>query len=187
MNEIAPRWLIFTLASVLLASCEIEAAPPVTRINLLSSTNSFGEACIPYSEFNLNKVATEAPLSAVVNLLGEPQRRLSVAPDSDIPVSAFVYPGLIVYHFNEKVAELYATDSMWETPSGLHVGLTDDELINILGRVPTVTDRYDDPVAYEIPVCDQSLSSEVWTATIFVILLNDEGVVTALSIEREWP
>ena len=69
----------------------------------------------------------------------------------------------------------------------MHVGLTDDELINILGRVPTVTDRYDDPVAYEIPVCDQNLSSEVWTATIFVILLNDEGVVTALSIEREWP
>ncbi len=187
MNGIAPRWLIFTLASVLLANCGTEAAPPVARMHLLSSTDSLGEACIPYREFNLSKVATEAPLSAVVDLLGEPEKRLPVAPESDIPVSGFVYPGLIVYHFNEKVAELYATDSMWETPSGLRVGLTDEELIRILGRVPRATDRYDDPVAYEIPVCDQNLPPEIWTATLFVILLNGDGVVTALSIEREWP
>ncbi len=187
MNGNPARWLICALTSFILANCSTDVTPPVSRSFLLDSTNSFGEACIPYGEFSLNEVATEAPLATVTNLLGEPQQRLAIAPNSDIPVSSLVYPGLIVYHFNGQVAELYTTDAKWETPSGLRVGLTQEALIGILGRVPEVSERYQAPLAYEIPVCDQDLSPEVWTAVSFGILLDSEGIVTALSIEREWP
>jgi hypothetical protein len=132
-------------------------------------------------------VATEVPLSRVVDLLGEPQQRLPIPYGADLPTSSFIYPGLTVYHFREEVVELYATDSRWQTPSGLRVGLIHEDLIGILGRVPRVTGRYDDPIAYEIPVCDQELSPEIWTAVYIVILLNDDGIITAISMEREWP
>jgi hypothetical protein len=186
----ALRYICGAVLATLAGGCDESVTqrdpPTVSRdFALMGNTNSNGEACILAKELTLNLVQMDAPEAEVINLLGEPQERRPSQPDSDIPVNSLVYPGLTVYLFQDQVAELAATDPFWQTPSGLRVGLTTAELLDVLGQVPIRSDLYPSQLAYEIPPCSDGTRYDL--AWSFLVIIDDTGTVTELRFERDWP
>ena len=187
--DISPLRFFCLMLPAVLMGCDMPTlqrdTAPISRAKGLMANTSFdGESCILDREFGLNQVFMDSPEVVVINLLGEPLERPPIDPNSDIPVNSIVYPGLNVYLFNNQVAELTATDPVWETPSGLRVGLTEEELFVILGQVPDRA-RYRSQVVYEIPYCNGGAPYDLGWA--FLLFMDDNGRVMRLDIQRDWP
>ncbi|WP_208348425.1 hypothetical protein [Pseudaestuariivita rosea] len=184
------RMLLCGLAFGVLIGC---ATSPVQRdaeavssgVALMANTDSNGDACILDEEFSVNGVTQGAPESIVLDRLGEPQERRPIPPGSDLPFNSIVYQGLIVYLFQNQVAELTITDPAWQSPSGLRVGLTRAELINVLGQVPEIRSDLPSELIYEIPPCqDQTQAELAWS---FLIFVDDSGTVKKIMLQGDWP
>lgn len=110
-------------------------APP-TRGPILMNGTSFGgaEDCLPPEEFKLFGISLGYPISDLGKLV--PPVVGEAIPGRGPEFERFMYEGLRMDTFQGRIIEMKATTSFWEMPSGIKVGSTRGEVINILGRVP---------------------------------------------------
>lgn len=119
--------------------------------------------CLPASEFRFDGVRMDDPLEKL-GKLGSPEATDEIA-FSGHPMDRMTVPGLLIDIQHHKVIGMVSTSSDWDTPSGLRVGLSRDEVIGILGRVP----RGQADKGHEIsaPVCrDTQQTAITWYALI---------------------
>lgn len=95
--------------------------------------------CLPVSIFGLKGVRLWQPSHELVNQLGEPKNiEKSDGEDDGGPYDILIYhyEGLTVEIVREVVDRIYTDRPITATPSGIRVGQSKTEVVNILGRVP---------------------------------------------------
>jgi hypothetical protein len=93
------------------------------------------EECMPPAEFELAGIKMGDPAAKLSNL--GPSDLSKVVITDILDVERFVFDGLRIDTFQGVVMEIEAKTPKWKMPSGIKVGLTRGEVINILGHVPS--------------------------------------------------
>lgn len=111
----------------------VPAAPG--QASLLGSETRLpdGGDCLPATEFALGGVAMGDPLMSL-GKLGSPEASGVFLAGEE--VDRMTLAGMDIDIFRNVVIGMSATTALWEMPSGLRVGLTRGEVIQILGRAP---------------------------------------------------
>ncbi|WP_386681693.1 hypothetical protein [Loktanella sp. R86503] len=110
-----------------------EAARNIQPI-LTTETFNGSHDCMPRSEFAFSGVQLLGNVDTFSDRFPSLQTRLSSGVD--IVQEWFAHNGLEVFVGDDQMHELIATKPDWVTPSGLHVGMSRAQVVNILGRLP---------------------------------------------------
>ncbi len=180
--------VLAVVAILALGACASEEVPqqPILRIDL---TTPDEPECIVDSEFAFGGVRLGASEQDVLGILGAPIRRQTgQALLLDYVDVVLTYPGLEIYLFQDRVVDMTVSTADWTTPSGMRLGMTQDELFEIFGMPaqpsPWLTERSEDTV-YDIYFCNGGEVVELGTS--FRIHVGSDGIVNALSFGSDTP
>lgn len=97
------------------------------------------------------------------------------------------YPGLDIYLFNDKVADMVAKDARWRTPSGLRLGMTEAELFEVFGMPAQPSAQFStaDETVYDLYFCNGGAIFDLGTS--FRIHVGQDGIVNKLSFGSDTP
>ena len=154
---------------------EATRAAPILAYDLVSGDES---DCIPASEFVLGDVRMGAPDSS---LAAHDPISVTRSPLDESGTTWFDFGGLKVITLRERVAEIYADDAKWVTPSGLRVGVTRQTVLEVLGRIPdnVINGNYSIPVCYR----RQGYFDEWFLNLTF----GADETVSEVSFQTNWP
>lgn len=110
---------------------------PQTQILQTETRRHDGGDCLPASEFALGGVVMGAS-AASLGKLGSPESS-DVFSLAGQKADRMTVAGMTIDILHNRVIGMRATTPLWEMPSGLRVGLTRGEVIQILGHPPDGT------------------------------------------------
>lgn len=122
--------------------------------------------CLPATEFALGFAEMGDRLTAAYHKLGSPEASSNVTLGGHEinRMSAF---GIDIDVFQDVVIGMKATQSLWEMPSGLRVGLTRGEVIQILGNAPNGAENMAEKFSALVCLDDQDTFAKWYAVIVF--------------------
>lgn len=112
----------------------VPAAPVRAPVLRTETRLHDGGDCLPATEFSLEGVTMGDPWTSLGKLRSPEASGVFMLGGQEVNRMALV--GMEIDIFRNVVIGMNATTALWEMPSGLRVGLTRGEVIQLLGRAP---------------------------------------------------
>lgn len=147
---------------------------------------TLGIDCINNSEFRIGPVIMDAPIGSVLDGLGLPTGRVA-GEESTFPPKdeLWTYDGLTVAFFQGRVSEITLVVPTFETPSGLHLGMSRERFLTMMGREPRFSQTEGNDLYYQVYFCNEGQGFE--HGWFFLFVFDGADALRQLMITQDWP